>query len=274
MFDEHEINTAQTSEASEGNVAADNGNADVINNTEATLTDEADFSETGTEEKDEASEQQKAQNSENARRRREAEQRRAQKAQEDAKKERQAAREAAIIETLDGINPYTGEEMKDSRDVEEYLTMKEIEKNGGDPLNDYSKHVKARERERETKANEEAQAPEWYAKDREAFVSKYPDVDVASLINDERFALYAEGKVGVRPLAEIYEGYRGLVGDQNREARNIAAQMIANKKASPGALSRADGGEKDFFSAEEVRKMSPADVSKNYDTIRASMKRW
>lgn len=274
MLNEHEIITAQTSGASEGNDAADNGNADVIKETEGEQGGEADFSGSGTEENREASEQTRAQNSENARRRRQTEQKRAQRAQEEVRKERQSAREAAIIETLDGINPYTGETMKDSRDVEEYLTMKEIDKQGGDPLGDYSRHIKEKERERETKANEEARQAEWYKQDREAFAAKHPDVDVASLINDERFALYAEGKVGMWPLAQIYEGYLGLLGDQSRQARNMAAQMIANKKASPGALSSADGGEKDFFSAEEVKKMSPAEVSKHYDTIRASMKKW
>ena len=81
--------------------------------------------------------QTKEQNAENARRRREAER------QQELKK----AREETIIETLDGRNPYTGEEMKDSEDVAEYLTMKRIEKEGGDPLSDFSKYAKKQNRE-------------------------------------------------------------------------------------------------------------------------------
>ena len=44
--------------------------------------------------------------------------------------------------------------MKDSADVEEYLTMKEIESKGGDPLADFSKFHKAKEKERIAEQNE------------------------------------------------------------------------------------------------------------------------
>ena len=66
----------------------------------------------------EKSTQSKEQNSENSRRRRESER----------QQEMKAVREKAIIDTLNGKNPYTGEPMTDSADVEEYLTMREIEK--------------------------------------------------------------------------------------------------------------------------------------------------
>ena len=66
------------------------------------------------------------------------------------KKAEETAREKAIIEVLNGKNPYTNEEIKDHADVEEYLLMKEIEKNGGDPLSDFSKYQK----EKDKKENE------------------------------------------------------------------------------------------------------------------------
>ena len=72
------------------------------------------------------------QNAENARRRREAER----------QKELADTRNKAIIEALGGKNPYTGGEMKDAEDVREFLTMREIENGGGDPVGDYSKHQK------------------------------------------------------------------------------------------------------------------------------------
>ena len=52
------------------------------------------------------------------------------------------ARFDAIKETLNGINPYTQEEIKDDYDMEEYLVMKEMEKQGKDPVYDYSKFLK------------------------------------------------------------------------------------------------------------------------------------
>ena len=58
------------------------------------------------------------------------------------KKALEKARYDAIIEALDGENPYTHEKMEDGADVEEYLTMKEIEKQGKDPITDYHKFLK------------------------------------------------------------------------------------------------------------------------------------
>ena len=77
-------------------------------------------------------------NSENARRRREAER------QQELKK----ARYDAIKEAVDGINPYTNKPIVDDIDVEEYLQMKEIKKNGGDPLTDFSQHIKEKQRKK------------------------------------------------------------------------------------------------------------------------------
>lgn len=145
----------------------------------------------------------KEQNSENARRRREAER----------QKEIQAAREQAIIETLGGKNPYTNEEMKDSADVQEYLTMKEIESQGGDPLADFSKFHKAKEKEKIAKQTKEQEEQEWYRKDTEDFVAKHPDVNLDTLIQDKQFQTFASGKVGQLPLSEIYEGYMELVAE-------------------------------------------------------------
>ncbi len=120
------------------------------------------------------------QNSENARRRREAEKQAAINAA------REEARNQAIIETLGGKNPYTNEEMKDRADVEEYLAMKEIEKNGGDPLADFSKFQKQKEREKAAQAEKKAQEEDWYKKDYEDFVTKHPEANVQALIQNEQ----------------------------------------------------------------------------------------
>ena len=77
-------------------------------------------------------------------------------ARERRKQEQEAAikkaRNEAIIEALNGVNPYTQEKMEDEADIQEYLTMKEIEKNGGDPIADYSKHLKAKAKEQNLKS--------------------------------------------------------------------------------------------------------------------------
>ena len=136
-----EIKTAQTTENTEVDSHADvDKDTETLNDVEFTDNSDSDTPQGGDAKKEtEEQPQTKEQNSENARRRREAERK------AELERERQTAREQAIIETLNGKNPYTGEEMKDSTDVQEYLTMREIEKNGGDPLSDYPKHLKQKE---------------------------------------------------------------------------------------------------------------------------------
>lgn len=274
---ENEYPTAQTNEDVGKTGFAGDGYADVTEPIGEGESAEAVFSDGEEEERDEEARsprQSAEQNAENARRRRENERRRAKQTEETVRRERLAAREEAILEVLDGQNPFTGEEMKDARDIEEYLMMKEIDRRGGDPLQDFSRYHKEKERQREEVAKREVQTETWYRKDRDAFVARYPNVDLNELIEDEGFVLFAEGKTGNKPLSEIYEGYLSLRGEQKREARQMAAQMLANQKASPGALSGTDGEEQSFFSAEEVRKMTPGEVRKHYETIMRSMQKW
>ena len=260
-----EIYTAETTEEVSSEI---DNNADVDQNEEGV--NDADFADSEapkTEPK-----QSKEQNSENARRRREAERK------AELEKERQTAREQAIIETLGGKNPYTNEEMKDSADVAEFLLMREIEKEGGDPLGDYSKVLKNKEKEKAKAQAEKDEKSEWYRKDRELFVQKYPDVNISELIENKRFNRYAEGKVGTLPLSDIYEGFieseNEIRAEAEKNANQKAQQQLANAKASPGSLASTNQGDSGFFTKEQVQKMSQAEVSKNYDKIRASMSKW
>lgn len=274
---EENVNTAQTSEVN----TSQDGVAGAVNTAEDSSTDVS-FTDTVDDgsgkgnasgemqpEKAAKPQQTKEQNSENARRRREAER----------QKELKELRERTIIETLGGKNPYTGGEVKDSADVEEYLTMKEIEKNGGDPVADFAKFHKENARRAKEQAESDAQTAEWYRKDGEDFAKKYPDVNLLELASDADFADYADGKVGKKPLAQIYEGYLKITGKGKKDdgtsgnVRAAAAQMIANKKASPGSLS-SSGVEAPFFTREEVSKMSVPECERNYEKILKSMKHW
>ena len=199
-----------------------------------------------------------------------------------ARKRREAEREAliketrqkAIIEVLGGKNPFTGDEMKDSLDVEEYLAMREIEREGGDPVADYAKFRKKRERIDAQRAQSERERADWYRRDREDFITAHPDVSLEELIADERFRSFAKGKVGDVPMKEIYADFVALTGHYEENARRMASQMLANKKASPGALSTSQSPESDYFTPEEVKKMSRDEVRANYEKIRNSMKKW
>ena len=256
-----EIKTAETTVNSEFDSHAD------VNETSEYLND-ADFIDTAQKERDEPKPQTKEQNSQNARRRREAER------QAELKRAADEAREQAIIETLGGINPYTNEEMKDSADVKEYLTMREIERNGGDPLSDFAKYHKKQEKERAKHEQKQKDEEDWFAKDKSDFIAKYPEINIDELISNEDFVDYAEGKVGKVPLAKIYEGYARIAAKYEKKAKQLATQRVANQMASPGALSSTNPRGNGFYTKEQVEKMSTDEIKKNYDKVRASMAKW
>lgn len=207
----------------------------------------------------------KQDNSENARRRR-AEERQA---------ELKRARYDAIKETIDGVNPFTNKPIEDDIDIEEYLAMKEIKKQGKDPLTDYSQHMKDKQKAEEEINKEKAKKEEWLQNDYNAFKTKHPDVDLKKLISDKSFELYAKDLVGEKPLSEIYESYMDIVSQYQKEQQNAEARNLANAKASPGSLTGSETDNSfDFFTVEQVKKMSQEEVHKNFDIIMASMKKW
>lgn len=208
--------------------------------------------------------QSRERNAEEARKRREAEK------QEAIKR----ARVEAILEATDGKNPYTNEDMTDADDVEEYLNMRKIEKEGKDPIADYASWMKQQARVRKAEQEAKERQVENVRNDLDAFKKANPDVDTDALFQDEAFSDYAEGKLGSKPLTQIYEGYRKLVGNTRKAEQEKAAQALANSRATPGSAQNTSTGETDFFTKEQVQKMSPDEVNKNLDKILKSQKKW
>ena len=189
------------------------------------------------------------------------------------KEAQETTRIQTIIDVTGGKNPYTGEAINDAHDVDEYLLMKRIEKEGGDPVADYAKAKVKADREAAQKAQAEREAAEKRSKDITEFREKYPDVNIEQLVNDDAFSDYAEGKVGTKPLADIYAGYLKLTGKANAEGKKEVARQFANAKASPGSTNSTNPQE-GFFTNEQVKKMTPEEVKKNYDVILKSMSKW
>ena len=169
-------------------------------------------------------------NSDYARERRKAER------EAELNKVKNETRTKSIIEALDGENPYTHEKMEDETDVQEYLTMKEIEKSGGDPIADYSKHLKAKAKEEARVSQTEKTQKEWIQNDKQDFVSKHPDVDLNNLLDSEQFRLFADGKVGKMSMSKIYENYQTFITKNEESVNEKVAQILANNAATPGQL--------------------------------------
>lgn len=146
------------------------------------------------------------------------------------------ARYDAIIDALDGENPYTHEKMEDERDVEEYLTMKQIAKEGKDPIADYPKFIKNKAREEEKAKQEESNQKEWIVRDRNDFATKHPDVNLDELLSDDLFRSFAVGKVGKFSMDKIYSDFQNFQTKSEERAKERAAQILANNASSPGEI--------------------------------------
>lgn len=183
-----------------------------------------------------------------------AEKRREREAKEAAIRKRieEEAYRKGIIEAVGGVNPYTGEAINDSADVDEYLVMKELDKQGKDPIADYAKAIK----EKRKAQQEVAQTEKNRVQELQEFNNKYPDVNVGELLKDERFCRFAGQRVKHETISEVYGDYLNFTSDFNARVEKkaqVKAKVVAAKaKASPGSLT-GNG---------ETPKVSYADMSK------------
>ena len=213
---------ADTSNEAQFTDTNDNGNSDAVNNQSSKNDDDGSKQDP---KKDVEAKSAKT-NADYARERRKAEQEKAVK----------KARYDAIIEALDGENPYTHEKIEDDQDVEEYLTMKQIAKEGKDPIADYPKFIKNKAKEQEKARQTESSQKEWIAKDREDFAAKHPDVKLEDLLDDDLFRSFAVGKVGKYSMDKIYSDYNNFLTKSEERAKERAAQILANNASSPGGV--------------------------------------
>lgn len=165
----------------------------------------------------------------------------AEKKIEQARKEayEQGLKQGKVDSYIGRQNPYTGKEIKDNYDVQEYLDMYELDSKGEDPIDGYRELQKQRARdeaERKIKADEEEKQKQWYADDTKDFVDKYSSEKLQELTKDEDFNLFANGKVGKVPLAQIYEDYQKLIGKYEKKSVETAKKLVANNSTTPGGI--------------------------------------
>ena len=208
----------------------------------------------------------KMRNAENAKRRREAEQ---------AKKIKMA--EMNAIKRVLKENPYTHQPIETEADVEEFLIMREIEADNGDPIADYFKRARENRARNQTSVDNISRLEA----EIEDFSANNPGINVSDVLNDEGFNEYAEGKLGVgnNTLTKVYKRYQEYLGRVTKAAEDKAtrraAQSLANAQAAVGSLNNSKPNADDgFFTREQVRAMSKEEVKKNYEKIRESQKKW
>lgn len=190
----------------------------------------------------------------------------------------------AIILATDGINPYTQKPIVDEYDVEEFKIMQGLKKEGKDPVADYHEAVKNQRKQSEQKMAEKAMDEEAVRKDISSFKAQHPDVDIASLMKDDKFKVFSKHTLTRVPLNEIYNDFLEAFPDKSpveiakakqKEAELAAeAQRQANGQASPGSLGKqGDDGGQEFYSVEQIKKMSQKDVDANYEKVQKSLRK-
>ena len=203
------------------------------------------------------------------------------------KAEEKAKQELEFYQREIGINPWTEQPIEDADDIAEYRLMKQIESEGGDPLNDYAKRLKLQRKEKkeqkENKASNtsfseltEEQKQARVNEEITEFSSQYPDVNVSELFENDSFMDFAGeylGKVSLSVAYGMYQKSASFKQAQN-DAITKKATQLANSQASVGALSTAGKADDGYFTKEQVEKMTQAEVDKNLDKIRESMKKW
>ena len=201
--------------------------------------------------------------------------RRAQQAE--VEKARQEARVQAIVDAV-GTNPWTDKPIKDAADVEEYLLMRQIDRDGKDPIADYPEYVKRQKAEEERAAAKARGDRETARKEVEEFRLAFPDVDLQELAKDTDFDDFARGAIGNEPLVSIYRRYTAfcerVAGDAAKKAQQRAVAEKAKANAAVGSLSNeSDQHEGEFYTLEQIKGMSQEDVSKNWEKVKKSMQR-
>lgn len=190
------------------------------------------------------------------------------KAEEDAKKQIEQARKEAYEQGLNQgkvqsyigrNNPYTGQTIKDEYDVQEYLDMYELDGKGKDPISGYREMQKdkaRKEAEEKIKAEEQSKQEIWYKNDTKDFVDKYSAEKLQELTKDEDFNMFANGKVGKVPLAQIYEDYQKFISKYEKKSAETAKQLVANNSTTPGAIEEGEPQTMDWnsMSSEQFEK--------------------
>ena len=170
--------------------------------------------------------------------------------------ERQKALEQRELETAikitGGENPYTHEKIEDRADLDEFYLMKEIEKNGGDPIADFAKHQKQRRKEEQDKNQKKTMSEDQARDDWQKFALAHPDISVETLSADEDFLDYADGKIGNKPLAQIYDDYAKRFLTKKETKKEEPPKTI---KQTPGSLSSTVAPSSEIYSKSEYEAL-------------------
>lgn len=131
-------------------------------------------------------------------------------------------------------------------------------------------------KEEEREESIEAGSDEWFKADQKKFKSTFPDVNSEELFSDPIFLEFAEKRAGVESMVDIYSTYlsvsRKIEAKIMEKAEKDFKTRLANAKASPGSLTESTKVADRLYSFDELKKMSPDAIERNWDKVQRSMK--
>ena len=192
-----------------------------------------------------------------------------------AEKSAKEEAELKFIKEYVGKNPYTNEPIETLRDVKVFKTMKQIDKNGGDPVGDYHKYAGLEEQKA---IDSEKARTEQIEKEVKEFRESYPDINLNELSKEQDFVKFSNKLIGKVSLKEIYEAYEGirssLKANAEETAKNEIAKKIAKEKSSAGNLSSVGDVGAPKYTREQIGKMSKAEIEANWKDVEAFYDYW
>ena len=173
-----------------------------------------------------------------------------------AEKEIQKAKEKAkiegMLEAINHTNPYTKEKIVDDADIEEYLTMREMEQKGLSPVDDYKDYIKTKRREAIQQAKNSQTQEEFIAKDANEFLKKYPSVNFNELMKNEDFMDFAENQLGKVPLVDIYESFNKFTSKYEKRVDTAVEEKVKKQKARLQSSPKGIGNSKSSTSNKNI----------------------
>lgn len=109
---------------------------------------------------------------------------------------------------------------------------------------------------------------------KEDFYEIFPNRSLEKELENPDFRLFSQYKGENVTFGTCYRDFCTLVESIEKKAEMRVLSSLANKSASVGSISSDEPPKSDFFTKEQVLRMSNDQIKKNYDKIRESQQKW
>ncbi|MBQ7907681.1 MAG: hypothetical protein IJ309_06900 [Clostridia bacterium] len=106
------------------------------------------------------------------------------------------------------------------------------------------------------------------------FGEDLPKDDLKKMASDPDFNLFRRSRGSEYSLSQQYKDYLELSASIEKRVTEQLLAKLATKRSSVGSLSSSERAEGDYFTKEQVLRMSEEQIRRNFDKIRQSQAKW